>query len=210
MYENYMKTEMQKYHEANRLSRMNATNSTSSFPSYTKETSTTDGREPYYVLIAGSRSIAQKYYSFIESVIDDDLKRLNITPERYQIIIVSGGASSGPDQVAEMYAIKHQYQKIIMYAQWDKYGKSAGFRRNEEMHILLSDKPYKVVLCFKDRYSTGKGTTHSIDLGRKYHNNVIFHTLDFEEMIDAVDHYQNQYLEDMRDDERELNNIKLK
>ena len=198
MYTDYMKTEMEKYHEANRLARMNTTGTTNLLPSNTEVISTSDGREEYYVLIAGSRSIDQKWYGFIESLITADLRHLHITPERYRIIIVSGGASSGPDQVAEIYANKHQYRKIIMYANWDKYGKSAGFRRNEQMHILLSDKPNKVVLCYKDKYSQGKGTTHSISLGIKYKNDVVFHTLDFEEMIDAVNYYQNQYSKNER------------
>lgn len=143
----------------------------------------------YYVLIAGSRTITNA--GVIENFIREDLNRLDIKDDKYNIIIVTGGAS-GVDTIAEHFADKNNYGKIIMYAEWGKYGNSAGFIRNEQMHKYISKKNHRIVLCFKDKYSTGMGTTHSIELGKKYKNNVIFHTIDFEEMIDHVDKYNNE------------------
>jgi hypothetical protein len=48
-----------------------------------------------------------------------------------------------------------------MAADWDTYGKSAGYRRNADM-AKYSD----AVVCFWDGVS--KGTKHMIDLARQY------------------------------------------
>lgn len=47
--------------------------------------------------------------------------------------IVSGGCPYGGDRFAETLARKHQVPIKIYYAQWDKYGKSAGFKRNGDI-----------------------------------------------------------------------------
>lgn len=74
-------------------------------------------------------------------------------------IIVSGGAR-GVDQAAEFYA-KHAGLEIIVFpAEWDKYGKRAGFVRNK----LIVDAADRIV-AFWDGAS--KGTKHTIDLALK-------------------------------------------
>ncbi len=47
--------------------------------------------------------------------------------------IVSGGCPRGGDRFAEVIAKKHNIPIKIHYAEWDKYGKSAGFRRNGDI-----------------------------------------------------------------------------
>lgn len=47
--------------------------------------------------------------------------------------IVSGGCPQGGDNFAEWIAQRRQVPIKIYYAQWDKYGKSAGFRRNGDI-----------------------------------------------------------------------------
>lgn len=76
-----------------------------------------------------------------------------------EIIIVSGGAR-GADSIAEQWAKEWGYQTMIFSAEWDKYGKSAGYRRNQQI-IDASD----VVIAFWD--GTSKGTKHSIDIATK-------------------------------------------
>jgi hypothetical protein len=68
-----------------------------------------------------------------------------------QFHIVSGGAR-GADRCAENFARSRQLSITIIYAQWDKLGKSAGFRRNDEM-LRLSDN----VIAFWDGESRGTG-----------------------------------------------------
>lgn len=47
--------------------------------------------------------------------------------------IVSGGCSKGGDRFAEMIAKEKQIPIKIHYARWNKYGKSAGFIRNQDI-----------------------------------------------------------------------------
>ena len=46
------------------------------------------------------------------------------------VTIVSGGCPQGGDHFAEQIAKDFNIPTIIFKAEWDKYGKSAGFRRN--------------------------------------------------------------------------------
>ena len=47
--------------------------------------------------------------------------------------IVSGGCPQGGDRFAEVLAKKYQVPITIHYAQWQKYGKAAGFQRNGDI-----------------------------------------------------------------------------
>ena len=54
-----------------------------------------------------------------------------------------------------------------MPANWDLYGKSAGFRRNIEMaDYAIADNSRGILLAFWDGKS--KGTKHMIDIANKY------------------------------------------
>jgi len=74
------------------------------------------------------------------------------------ITIISGGAN-GADKMAERFAKEYNYEVSIFLPDWNKYGKSAGFRRNE--HIV---DDCDIVLAFWDGKS--KGTKHTIDLAK--------------------------------------------
>ena len=56
--------------------------------------------------------------------------------------LVSGGCPKGADSYAEILAKKHQIPIKIYYAQWNKYGKGAGFKRNtniaEDSDVLIA------------------------------------------------------------------------
>jgi len=72
--------------------------------------------------------------------------------------IVSGGAA-GADSLGKRFADYWQIASIIFPADWNKYGKSAGFRRNQ--HIVdYSD----MVVAFWDGES--KGTKDTIEKAR--------------------------------------------
>lgn len=73
--------------------------------------------------------------------------------------IVSGGAR-GADKLGERFAHEHGCKLTIMNADWDTYGKSAGYRRNAEM-ARYSDG----CIVFWDGIS--KGTQHMINLAKQ-------------------------------------------
>ena len=75
------------------------------------------------------------------------------------VTIVSGGAK-GADSLGEWYASNRNIPVTVFKADWDKYGKSAGYRRNEEMAQNAD-----ALVAFWDGKS--KGTKHMIDLAKK-------------------------------------------
>ena len=73
--------------------------------------------------------------------------------------IISGGAR-GADKLAEQYAMEHSIPIKVFPANWDKYGKRAGFLRNEQI-IDACDE----VVAFWDSISSG--TAHSLKLAEE-------------------------------------------
>lgn len=71
-------------------------------------------------------------------------------------IIVTGGAK-GVDRAAEAAAGDCKLETIVYPADWARYGKSAGYRRN---HRIVQEVDH--VVAFWD--GTSKGTKHTIDL----------------------------------------------
>ena len=78
--------------------------------------------------------------------------------DQSSIVIVSGGAK-GADSLGEKYAALKGYPVAYYPADWDKYGKSAGYRRNEEMANNAD-----ALVAFWDGKS--KGTNHMIELAK--------------------------------------------
>lgn len=107
------------------------------------------------VVIAGCRD----YYNYNEAKPYIDLCLSNIRKE-YNIIILSGGAS-GADALGERYAAQNGFQVELYPANWEKYGKSAGPRRNQRMAEACD-----FVICFWDGKS--RGTKSMISYAKEY------------------------------------------
>ena len=104
----------------------------------------------FKVIIAGGRDFND--YELLKKKCDYYLSNLDTD----EIIIVSG-AARGADSLGEKYANEKNYKIDSHPADWNKYGKSAGYRRNKEMVDIAS-----AAICFWDGKS--KGTKHTIDL----------------------------------------------
>jgi len=74
--------------------------------------------------------------------------------------IVSGGCPTGADVLAERYARESGIPMIIHPAEWAKYGKSAGPRRNAQI-VADSDR----LIAFWDGQS--RGTHSTIKIARR-------------------------------------------
>ena len=72
------------------------------------------------------------------------------------------GKARGADTLGELYAKEHDIPVDYYPAEWDKYGKSAGYIRNEQMAMNAD-----ALIAFWD--GTSRGTKHMIDLADKYH-----------------------------------------
>ena len=112
------------------------------------------------LVIAGSRTVVniQHLYNAILTLDLGDTVKNEVTE------IISGGAN-GADKLGEILAAKLNKTLTIMPAEWDKYGKAAGYRRNEDM-AELGD----AVLVLYDGIS--KGSKHMIELAKKHNKKV--------------------------------------
>jgi hypothetical protein len=106
------------------------------------------------VIIAGSRTFDN--YLVLKKYCDKILSNV----DKSDIEIVSGGAR-GADFFGEKYAQENSYGIKLFPANWDKYGKSAGYIRNQEMA-----KYADALIAFWD--GTSRGTKHMIDLAKKH------------------------------------------
>lgn len=104
------------------------------------------------VMVCGGRTFDDDETLF--SVLDGLCNVYPVDP--YDTTIISGGAR-GADSLANEYAHSRGLELIECPADWERYGKSAGYRRNADM-VKQAD----VVVAFWDGES--KGTKHSIDL----------------------------------------------
>ena len=117
----------------------------------------------FYLLIAGSRG----YDNYEEMKTQTDYILSNKVAQGFHIHIVSGGAR-GADTLAKMYAEERKYEYHEFPADWNTYGKSAGYIRNRRMHEFICQFPSRGVLCFWDGQS--KGTSHNFELCKTYKN----------------------------------------
>lgn len=113
------------------------------------------------VIIAGTRDFND--YAFLKKNVDYFLQGIN--PNNEEIEIVSGNAR-GADKLGERYAKEHNLPVKLFPANWDKYGKRAGYLRNQEMANYAD-----MLIAFWDEKS--KGTKHMIDIAKKQDLTVI-------------------------------------
>ena len=106
----------------------------------------------FKVIIAGGRDFSD--YDLLKVKMNRILS--NITDE----IVVISGTARGADSLGEKYATEMGYKLEQYPANWNKYGKRAGYLRNEQM----ADVAHACV-CFWD--SKSKGTKHMIDLANE-------------------------------------------
>lgn len=77
-----------------------------------------------------------------------------------QITCIIEGGARGADSLARSYAERHSYELLEYPADWGKYGKSAGYKRNKQM--LEEGKPDLVVA-----FPGGKGTANMVKLAKE-------------------------------------------
>ena len=111
----------------------------------------TEKKENFKVVIAGSRGFSN--YKLLYEKCNDILREKSKT---HNIIVVSGHAK-GADTLAEKYANDKGFDLEIYPADWKKFGKAAGFKRNEKMAEFADG-----LIAFWDGKS--HGTQHMIKI----------------------------------------------
>lgn len=106
----------------------------------------------FKLIIAGGRDFNN--YDGMSKCLDRLLKNIN---DNIEIVC---GMARGADRLGERYAKEHGYKVIYMPADWDLYGKSAGFKRNVQMAEYAD-----ALVAFWDGVSSG--TKHMIETAQK-------------------------------------------
>jgi len=118
--------------------------------------------DTFKLLVVGSRSIRD--YDLIKKELD---KIIDNRVPFDQIEIVSGGAN-GVDSLVRKYALDNGCQYRECLAQWRRYGRSAGYRRNFDMHKYIAESKYRACVAFWDGVSSG--TKHNFELADQFKN----------------------------------------
>lgn len=105
----------------------------------------------FRVIVAGGRDFNN--YEMLSSSLDYLFQYIND-----EIEIVSG-MSRGADRLGERYAKEHGHRVIYMPADWDVYGRSAGYKRNCAMADYAD-----ALVAFWDGKSLG--TKHMIETAK--------------------------------------------
>lgn len=126
----------------------------------------------FHLIIAGSRSFTPNEYFTERGMTNQDfadfyIKKLLRTrlADGYEIIVHQGGAR-GADEVGKNFAIANGYKMVEHKADWERYGKAAGFKRNSDMFLSVSLRKNHAAIIFWDGES--RGTAHVISLALEY------------------------------------------
>lgn len=109
------------------------------------------------ILVCGGRDFTDQERAF--KILDQSLKTFK------EVHLIQGGAS-GADLCAKNWALSRGIEFTEYPAEWDKYGKRAGYIRNTQM--LNEGKP-DIVVAFPG----GKGTQMMINLAKAANVHVI-------------------------------------
>ena len=101
------------------------------------------------VIICGGRDFRD--YEYVFSVLDG----LHVSNKFTHVI---HGGANGVDLFAGDWAMKNGVQEVRCNANWEKYGRSAGFQRNLAMALLKPD----LVVAFPG----GKGTAMMVQIAK--------------------------------------------
>lgn len=104
------------------------------------------------LIVAGSREF--RNYNLLS-------KHLDEINSKYGITEIVSGTASGADSLGELYAREHNIPIKRFPANWNKYGRSAGYIRNKDMAHYAD-----ACICFWMNKS--KGTGHMINLAKEY------------------------------------------
>jgi hypothetical protein len=114
----------------------------------------------FRLIIAGGRDFDD--FKKLCMVCDHMLSR--VIEEGYKITVVCGMAK-GADTLGEKYAKKRGFDIAYFPAGWNKYGKKAGYLRNQQM-LDYARGTEGACIAFWDGKS--RGTKNMIDLCNKY------------------------------------------
>jgi len=129
----------------------------------------------FKVIVAGSREFVD--YNLLEYKLD------KLLINKSDVCIISGGAR-GADTLGDRYSKEHDMHLLIFKAGWDRYGKSAGYKRN-----TLMAKQADACVVFWDGKS--KGSKHMIDIAKEF--KIPVRVVEYRNYLKQKDAYQYCY-----------------
>ena len=108
------------------------------------------------VIIAGGRNFFN--YEFLKMKCD-------VILHGKPIVEIVSGTANGADRLGERYAKEKGFTITQFPAQWDKFGKSAGYKRNQQM----ADYADTLIAFWNGR---SRGTKHMIDIAKSQGLNI--------------------------------------
>ena len=129
------------------------------------------------VIVAGGRDFND--YQLLGIEINKFLHSLLGSNTNLWDVEIVCGKANGADVLGAQYGKNMGYSIKYFPANWSIYGKSAGYRRNEQMADYAD-----ACICFWDRKS--KGTKHMIDLARQYE--LTLNIINYKEPKQALPH----------------------
>lgn len=120
------------------------------------------------VIVAGSRTFDD--YELLKAELN-----ILIAPNVFTMgIEIVSGTANGADKLGERYASEYNFGVKRFPAEWNKYGKQAGYLRNKQMAEYATH-----CVCFWDGKS--RGTKMMIDLAKGHNLNL--HVINFHKEI---------------------------
>lgn len=110
------------------------------------------------VLICGSR-----YYKNYDKI----LNIVKSLKDNFKNIVIIEGGASGADEFAKKVAIELHIDFKEYKADWKKYGRAAGPKRNQ---LMLDSENPDLVIAFHENLQSSKGTKDMINRAKK--NNI--------------------------------------
>ena len=108
------------------------------------------------VLVCGGRGYdSADVWNWLERFLRDEIES-NLGRGAWPISVLMHGGAKGADEGAGKWAESEDLKSIVFKADWKKYGKSAGPRRNS---IMLRDGKPDIVIAFPG----GKGTEDMVN-----------------------------------------------
>lgn len=109
------------------------------------------------ILVCGGRDFSNRTGAY---------KVLDLVHKNMDVSLVIHGDAHGADRIERDWALLNSIEHRPYPADWDKFGKSAGFRRNQIMAYDLKihkDGGEEVLVV---AFPGGKGTAHMVNIAR--------------------------------------------